>query len=135
MGAGKNSNPRENQHALFAQVETHRGYMLRFATAKLRDADQAEEVVQESLLAALDGIGSFSGQSTWVWKLAKSVRKRRLLRPVAGSCSTARGWRCVNASIATGSRGPIRERRKHPTVMQGSGAAHEPWSRPHALGN
>lgn len=74
MGAGKNNNPRENQHALFAQVETHRGYMLRFATAKLRDADQAEEVVQESLLAALDGIGSFSGQSTlrtWLTSILK----------------------------------------------------------------
>ena len=74
MGAQKNSNPIEKQHALFAEVETHRSYMLRFATAKLRDADQAEEVVQEALLAALDGIESFSGQSalrTWLTSILK----------------------------------------------------------------
>ena len=74
MVNSKNNNPRENQRALFADVETHRGYMLRFATAKLRDADQAEEVVQEALLAALDGIGSFSGQSTlrtWLTSILK----------------------------------------------------------------
>ncbi len=74
MGAQKNSNPNEKQHALFAEVETHRSYLLRFATAKLRDADQAEEVVQEALLAALDGIESFSGQSalrTWLTSILK----------------------------------------------------------------
>ena len=74
MGDKKNSNPSEKHHALFAQVETHRSYMLRFATAKLRDADQAEEVVQEALLAALDGIESFSGQSalrTWLTSILK----------------------------------------------------------------
>lgn len=74
MGNSKNNNPHENQRALFVEVETHRGYMLRFATAKLRDMDQAEEVVQEALLAALDGIGSFSGQSTlrtWLTSILK----------------------------------------------------------------
>ena len=74
MGASKNNNPGGNQPALFAEVEIHRGYMLRFATAKLRDADQAEEVVQEALLAALDGVGSFSGQSTlrtWLTSILK----------------------------------------------------------------
>ncbi len=74
MGNCKNNNPRENQHVLFIEVETHRGYMLRFAAAKLRDAEQAEEVVQEALLAALDGIGSFSGQSTlrtWLTSILK----------------------------------------------------------------
>ncbi len=74
MAAGKNNKPPETRRALFAEVESHRGYMLRFATAKLRDADQAEEVVQEALLAALDGIDSFSGQSalrTWLTSILK----------------------------------------------------------------
>jgi RNA polymerase sigma-70 factor, ECF subfamily len=74
MGTMKNHNPRATQHALFADVETHRTYMLRFATAKLRDTDQAEEVVQEALLAALDSIDSFSGQSTlrtWLTSILK----------------------------------------------------------------
>ncbi len=64
----------KNNTHLFAEVEGHRGYLIRFATAKLRDAEQAEEVVQEALLAALDGIGSFSGQSTlrtWLTSILK----------------------------------------------------------------
>ena len=74
MGADIKDNPLHTNRVLFAEVESHRGYMLRFATAKLRDAEQAEEVVQEALLAALDGIDSFSGQSalrTWLTSILK----------------------------------------------------------------
>ena len=74
MGADKKDNPLDKRRMLFAEIESHRGYMLRFATAKLRDAEQAEEVVQEALLAALDGIDSFSGQSalrTWLTSILK----------------------------------------------------------------
>ncbi|MEO8384162.1 MAG: sigma-70 family RNA polymerase sigma factor [Betaproteobacteria bacterium] len=74
MGADTKDNPVHTRRVLFAEVESHRSYMLRFATAKLRDADQAEEVVQEALLAALDGIDSFSGQSalrTWLTSILK----------------------------------------------------------------
>ncbi|MBI3716594.1 MAG: sigma-70 family RNA polymerase sigma factor [Betaproteobacteria bacterium] len=59
---------------LFLEIDSHRGYMIRFATAKLRDAEQAEEVVQEALLAALDSVGGFSGQSTlrtWLTSILK----------------------------------------------------------------
>ena len=45
MGAIKNVNPQVKQRALFAEVETHRSYMLRFATAKLCDVERAEEIV------------------------------------------------------------------------------------------
>jgi RNA polymerase sigma-70 factor, ECF subfamily len=74
MGTMKNHNPRQTQHALFAEIETHRSYMLRFATAKLRDAVEAEEIVQEALLAALGSVESFSGQSTlrtWLTSILK----------------------------------------------------------------
>ena len=33
MDAGKKDKPRESRHALFAKVETHRGYILRFSQA------------------------------------------------------------------------------------------------------
>src|SRR5258708_6878448 len=59
---------------LFREIDGHRGYLIRFATAKLRDAEQAEEVVQEALLAALDAVGSFSAQSTlrtWLTSILK----------------------------------------------------------------
>ncbi|MBL8518498.1 MAG: sigma-70 family RNA polymerase sigma factor [Betaproteobacteria bacterium] len=53
----------------FADVESHRDYLIRYARAQLRDAAQAEEVVQEALLAALEGLAGFSGKSalrTWL---------------------------------------------------------------------
>ena len=74
MADKKNINPSNSLTVLYAEVESHRGYMIRFATAKLRDADQAEECVQEALLAALDGVGGFSGQSslrTWLTSILK----------------------------------------------------------------
>jgi len=48
----------------FAEIESHRPYLLRYALAQLRDASLAEEAVQEALLAALESIGSFGGKST-----------------------------------------------------------------------
>ncbi|MBL8521515.1 MAG: sigma-70 family RNA polymerase sigma factor [Betaproteobacteria bacterium] len=60
--------------AKFAEIESQRTYLVRFAMAKLRDAEVAEDVVQEALLAALEGIGGFAGQSslrTWLTSILK----------------------------------------------------------------
>lgn len=60
--------------ALFLEVESHRPYLLKYALAKLRDEVQAEEVVQEALLAALTSIDSFQGGSTlrtWLTSILK----------------------------------------------------------------
>ena len=59
---------------LFTEIESHRTYLIRFATARLRDADAAEEVVQEALLAALTCIEGFAGGSTlrtWLTSILK----------------------------------------------------------------
>lgn len=58
----------------YAEIESHRPYLVRYATAQLRDASLAEEVVQEALLAALEGIGGFGGRSslrTWLTSILK----------------------------------------------------------------
>ena len=56
-----------------AQLDAHRGYLLRVARLQLRDDALAEDVVQETLLAALSG-GTFSGKSslkTWLTGILK----------------------------------------------------------------
>jgi RNA polymerase sigma-70 factor (ECF subfamily) len=58
MSPAPTTNPR------FAEIESHRGYLVRFALSRLRDSQLAEEAVQEALLAALEGIGGFDGRST-----------------------------------------------------------------------
>ena len=56
------------------QLETHRRYLLRIATLQLRDNALAEDVVQDTLVAALQGEKSYSGKSsvkTWLTGILK----------------------------------------------------------------
>ena len=56
-------------------VASVRRDMLRFAQLQLRDAAQAEDAVQEALLAALAGGRSFAGRSalkTWVFSILRN---------------------------------------------------------------
>lgn len=60
--------------AFTAELDTHRRYLLRVAQLQLRDADLAEDVVQETLLAALAARDGFSGRSsikTWLTGILK----------------------------------------------------------------
>ena len=57
-----------------AQVEAHRAYLLRIAQLQLRDTALSEDVVQDTLVAALQGETGFSGKSslkTWVTGILK----------------------------------------------------------------
>lgn len=59
---------------LYNEIEAERAYLMRFALAKLREEDAAEEVVQEALLAALSGSEAFAGDSslrTWLTSILK----------------------------------------------------------------
>jgi RNA polymerase sigma-70 factor (ECF subfamily) len=66
------------------ELEKHRGYLLRVAQLQLRDRDLAEDVVQDTLLAALAGSG-FAGRSslrTWLTgilkhKVVDAIRRRQ----------------------------------------------------------
>jgi RNA polymerase sigma-70 factor (ECF subfamily) len=74
-----------------AALAQHRPYLLRFALQQLRDEGQAEDVVQETLLAALQG--NFSGQSslrTWLTGILKHkiidlIRKQSREAPLAAT--------------------------------------------------
>ena len=67
-----------------AQLETHRSYLMRVAKLQLRDEARAEDVVQETMLAALSG-SSFSGKSslkTWLTgilkhKIVDAIRRKQ----------------------------------------------------------
>jgi RNA polymerase sigma-70 factor (ECF subfamily) len=62
---------------VYAQTETvalHRPYLYRYALSKLRRTDTADEVVQETLMAALEGKATFRGDSalrTWLTGILK----------------------------------------------------------------
>jgi RNA polymerase sigma-70 factor (ECF subfamily) len=56
------------------ELEQHRSYLLRFALLQLRDHGAAEDAVQETLLAALQGSAAFGGRSavrTWLVGILK----------------------------------------------------------------
>jgi RNA polymerase sigma-70 factor, ECF subfamily len=56
------------------EFEQHRPYLLRFALAQLRDRSTAEDAVQETYLAAIQGADRFAGQSalrTWLIGILK----------------------------------------------------------------
>ena len=61
--------------ALFtAELQTHRRYLLRVAQLQLRDPDLAEDVVQETIVAALSAQAGFTGKSsvkTWLTGILK----------------------------------------------------------------
>ena len=73
-------------------LEPQRGYLLRVARLQLRDDALAEDVVQETLLAALSGTG-FSGKSslrTWLTgilkhKIVDAIRKKQREPTVASA--------------------------------------------------
>jgi RNA polymerase sigma-70 factor (ECF subfamily) len=60
--------------AFASELDTHRRYLLRVAQLQLRDPDLAEDVVQETLLAALGAQAGFTGKSsvkTWLTGILK----------------------------------------------------------------
>ncbi len=68
-----------------AELTTHRSYLLRVAQLQLRDRDRAEDVVQDTLLAALAGREGFTGKSsvkTWLTgilkhKIVDAIRRKQ----------------------------------------------------------
>lgn len=71
------------------EIAGHRSYLYRYAIGQLRESDRAEEVVQETLLAAVEASASFQGKSsirTWLTAILKhkiiDARRREAKNPV-----------------------------------------------------
>src|SRR5258707_1650505 len=75
---------RDGNEAAFAQlVDQHAPSMLRVARGYVPSREIAEEVVQETWIALLRGIGSFEGRSslrTWLFTVLINIAKRRGMR-------------------------------------------------------
>jgi RNA polymerase sigma-70 factor (ECF subfamily) len=72
------------------ELQKHRPQLLKFAMLQLRNATAAEDVVQETLLAALQASSGFAGQSsvkTWLvgilkHKIIDAIRKQSREQPL-----------------------------------------------------
>jgi RNA polymerase sigma-70 factor (ECF subfamily) len=72
------------------ELEKHRPQLVKFAMLQLRDASSADDVVQETMLAALQSGAGFAGQSsvrTWLvgilkHKIIDLIRKRSREQPL-----------------------------------------------------
>lgn len=61
---------------LESQLSQHRDYLVRFARQRLQDPALVEDLVQEILLAALEGAGRFAGRaSVRTWLTAILLRR------------------------------------------------------------
>lgn len=63
-----------NNTASFAALQQYRGYLIRYAILQLRDPHLAEDVVQETLVSAIESLDKFSTQSslrTWLVGILK----------------------------------------------------------------
>ncbi len=77
------------------EIEQHRTYLLRYASLQLRDAGAAEDAVQDTLIAALEGRDRFSGKSsvkTWLTgilkhKLIDQMRRQSREQPLVSGNS------------------------------------------------
>jgi RNA polymerase sigma-70 factor (ECF subfamily) len=64
-------------------VDDHGDYLFRYARARLGSVELAEDLVQETLLAALQSVDRFAGQSTertWLTRILKNKLVDRLRR-------------------------------------------------------
>jgi RNA polymerase sigma-70 factor (ECF subfamily) len=75
---------RGGDRAAFADlVGRHGGALLRFAATFVKDRALAEEVVQDTWLAVLDGLDGFEGRSslrTWLFRIAANRARTRVAR-------------------------------------------------------
>ncbi len=84
--------------SIYDEIAGHRPYLYRYAIGQLRERDRAEEVVQETLLAAVESSASFQGKSsirTWLTAILKhkiiDVRRRDAKNPIVDIAASMDG--------------------------------------------
>jgi RNA polymerase sigma-70 factor (ECF subfamily) len=100
----------ESDAPLGAEVTAQRGYLLRYARSKLRDAAIAEDVVHDTLLAALQSLDRFEHRSalrTWLTailanKITDAVRRDLRGAAVVDSASAHDGVELPTGDEAEG---------------------------------
>ncbi len=88
-----------------AEIERHRSYLLRYASLQLRDAGAAEDAVQDTLIAGLEGRDRFAGNSsvkTWLTgilkhKIIDHIRRQSREQPLVAGDSDASEAEAVDA--------------------------------------
>jgi RNA polymerase sigma factor (sigma-70 family) len=96
-----------------AEIETHRRYLMRVAQLQLRDRDVAQDVVQDTIVAALSGAGGFDRRSslkTWLTgilkhKIVDAIRRKKRA-PVPLSATRGRSTISTRCSAPTGAGTP-----------------------------
>lgn len=72
---------RDGEESAFAKaMDIHFSSMLRLALSHVNDRASAEEVVQDTWLAAIEGIGRFEGRSTvktWLFHILRNIARGR----------------------------------------------------------
>jgi len=87
------------------EFEQHRTYLLRYASLQLRDAGAAEDAVQDTLIAALEGWDRFGGNSsvkTWLTgilkhKIIDHIRRQSREQPLVSDDSDRSEAEAVDA--------------------------------------
>lgn len=72
-----------DESAMTELVSSHHASMIRFAMAYVRNRASAEEVVQETWLAVIDGLGGFEARSallTWIYSILANKARTRGVR-------------------------------------------------------
>ncbi len=116
-----------DEEAFAELIDRYGASMLRVARLHVRDRAVAEEVVQETWLAVLNGIERFEGRSslkTWLFRILSNRAKTRGEREgrsvpfsaIAATDAAADGE-------AVGRRGPLPGRRRPPVAVSLVGAA------------
>jgi RNA polymerase sigma-70 factor (ECF subfamily) len=107
-----------SSQALEALLERHEARLYRFARRLCRHREDAEDVLQESLLAAARGLGGFRGASsigTWLYAIARSFcikkRRRSVFAPVEVS---------LDSEVSLAARGVADPGRRPDEVLEAS---------------